>query len=95
MPDWKRSRPPEHARTAKRKWLQTEMAAYQQLREKISQRQAAASATPAPARAVPVEPAASAATAGDGSDVGPGGHGAQGVHPLGDESAAAANQNAP
>jgi len=30
---------------------------------------------------------------GDSSDVGSGDHGAQGVHPLGDESAAAANEN--
>lgn len=54
---------PNMPEPAKRKLLQAEMADYQQLREKISQRQAAASATPAPARAVPVEPAASASTA--------------------------------
>jgi hypothetical protein len=47
----------------KRKMLQAEMAAYQQLREKISLRQAAAAATPAPARAVPLATAASASSA--------------------------------
>jgi hypothetical protein len=54
---------PNMPEPAKRKLLQAEMAAYQQLREKISQRQTAASAAAARARPVPVEPPASAAAA--------------------------------
>jgi hypothetical protein len=48
--------------TTKRKLLQAEMAAYQQLREKISQRQAVAAPAAAPVRAVPLEPAAAGST---------------------------------
>lgn len=54
---------PNMPESNKRKMLQAEMAAYQQLREKISLRQAAAAATPAPARAVPLATAASASSA--------------------------------
>lgn len=54
---------PNMPESNKRKLLQAEMAAYQQLREKISLRQAAAAATPAPARAVPLATAASASSA--------------------------------